>query len=82
MQLLTTRGILILTEDSFAGDSWIQGAKYNSETQRMQIYIGAGGEVYECEGVDPDTWSEFKSAKSKGTYFNKYIRGQFNSSSI
>lgn len=70
-----------MVEDSFAGDSWIQGAKYNSETQRMQIYLG-GSEVYECEGVDSNTWSEFKSAKSKGSYFNKYIRGQFNSSSI
>ena len=70
-----------MTADSFVGDSWIQGAKYNSETQRMQIYLG-GSEVYECEGVDSNTWSEFKRADSKGKYFNKYIRGQFNSSSI
>jgi hypothetical protein len=70
-----------MTADSFAGSSWIQGAKYDSETQRMQIYLG-GSEVYECEGVDSDTWSQFKMAKSKGAYFNKYIRGQFNSSSI
>jgi hypothetical protein len=71
-----------MTADSFTGDSWIQGAKYNSETQLMQIYMSGGSEVYECEGVDSDTWSEFKSAKSKGSYFNKYIRGKFNSSSI
>ena len=71
-----------MVEDSFAGDSWIQGAKYNSETQLMQIYMSGGSEVYECEGVDSNTWSEFKRADSKGKYFNKYIRGQFNSSSI
>ena len=71
-----------MTADSFTGDSWIQGAKYNSETQLMQIYMSGGSEVYECEGVDSNTWSEFKRAKSKGSYFNKYIRGQFNSSSI
>ena len=71
-----------MTADSFTGDSWIQGAKYNSETQLMQIYMSGGSEVYECEGVDSDTWSEFKSTKSKGSYFNKYIRGKFNSSSI
>ena len=71
-----------MTADSFTGDSWIQGAKYNSETKLMQIYMSGGSEVYECEGVDSDTWSEFKSAKSKGSYFNKYIRGKFNSSSI
>ena len=71
-----------MTADSFTGDSWIQGAKYNSETQLMQIYMSGGSEVYECEGVDSDTWSEFKRADSKGKYFNKYIRGKFNSSSI
>tara|TARA_R100000908_G_C3755338_1_gene149771 strand:+ start:2191 stop:2406 length:216 start_codon:yes stop_codon:yes gene_type:complete len=71
-----------MTEDSFAGDSWIQGAKYNSETQLMQIYMSGGSEIYECEGVDSNTWSEFKRADSKGRYFNKYIRGKFNSSSI
>jgi len=68
-------------EDNFTGSSWIQGAKYNSETQRMQIYLGSS-EVYECEGVDESTWNEFKLAKSKGKYFNLYIRGKFDSSSI
>ena len=71
-----------MTKDSFVGDSWIQGAKYDSKTQLMQIYMSGGSEVYECEGVDSDTWSEFKRADSKGRYFNKYIRGKFNSSSI
>ncbi len=71
-----------MTEDSFAGTSWIAGAKYNSESQRMQIYIGTKGEVYEFEGVDAETWSEFKSAKSKGKYFNSHIKGNFPSPNI
>ena len=71
-----------MTEDSFVGGSWIQGAKYNSETKLMQIYIGKEGEVYECQGVDSETWQEFKSAKSKGKYFNSYIRGKFVSKAI
>ena len=49
-------------EDSFTGTSWIQGAKYDSETNRMQIFIGDSGEVYECEGVDSETWNDFKSS--------------------
>ena len=69
-------------EDSFSGSSWILGAKWDSETNRMQIYIGDRGEVYECEGVDEETWSGFKQAKSKGKYFNSYIKGKFDSSSI
>jgi len=69
-------------EDSFSGDSWIVGARYNTETLRMQIYIGKSSEVYECEGVDPDTWDQFKRAKSRGKYFNAYIKGKFDTSSI
>lgn len=71
-----------MTEDSFAGLSWIRGAKYNTETERMVIYIGEGSEVYECEGVPKDVWLEFKRAESKGKYFNNYIRGQYVSSKI
>ena len=48
----------------------------------MQIYIGKEGEVYECQGVDSETWQEFKLAKSKGKYFNSYIRGKFVSKAI
>ena len=69
-------------EESFSGSSWILGAKWNSETNRMQIYIGKEGEVYECEGVDSETWSMFKQAKSKGKYFNSYIKGKFDTGSI
>lgn len=69
-------------EDSFAGTSWITGAKYNTETKQMQVYIGTKGEVYEFEGVDSGTWSEFKSAKSRGKYFNNHIRGNFTSPNI
>jgi len=71
-----------MSVESFAGSSWIKGAKYNTETFVMQIYIGDSGEVYECENVDRDTWNEFKLAKSKGKYFNSFIKGQFNTSSI
>ena len=48
----------------------------------MQIYIGKEGEVYECQGVDSETWQEFKLAKSKGKYFNIYIRGKLVSKAI
>lgn len=71
-----------LTEDSFIGESWIQGAKYDTETMLMQIYIGKTSEIYECQGVDSETWKNFKSAKSKGKYFNNYIRGKFDSEAI
>jgi len=48
----------------------------------MQIYIGDKGEVYECVGVDNDTWTGFKNASSKGKYFNRFIKGQYNSSAL
>jgi len=71
-----------MTEDSFAGSSWIDGAKYDSESQRMQVYINGSSQVYEFEGVDQETWNDFKMAKSKGSFFNKYLRGNFGTSAI
>ncbi len=71
-----------MVEDSFSGSSWIKGAKYDTETNVMQIYIGDKGEVYECVGVENQVWSEFKQATSKGKYFNKYIKGRYDSSAI
>jgi len=63
-------------EDSFANDSFITGAKYNTETQYMTIYFGESS--FECEKVPLEIWEEFKQAKSKGKYFNTYIKGKFN----
>lgn len=71
-----------MVEESFSGSSWIKGAKYDTETNVMQIYIGDKGEVYECVGVDNDVWSGFKRADSKGKYFNRFIKGQYNSSAL
>lgn len=65
-----------MTEDSFQGTSWIEGAKYNFEEKRLVVYIGI--DAYECVGVPEDVWREFKSAPSKGQYFNRHIRGQYN----
>ena len=67
-----------MTEDSFTGTSWIEGAKYNTETKTLVVYIGA--DSYECVDVPEDVWSEFKHATSKGQYFNKNIRGRYNHS--
>lgn len=71
-----------MVEESFSGSSWIKGAKYDTETQVMQVYIGDKGEVYESVGVDNDTWTGFKNASSKGKYFNRFIKGQYQSSAI
>ena len=67
-----------MTEESFGGSSWINGAKYNTETQTMQVYIGS--DAYECVGVPNEVWERFKNAGSKGSFFNKNIRGQYNHS--
>ena len=67
-----------MTDQSFGGSSWIGGAKYNTETETMQVYIGS--DVYECVGVPSEVWDGFKNAGSKGSYFNANIRGQYNHS--
>ncbi len=65
-----------MTEDSFSGSSWISGAKYDTDTKIMQVYIGS--DTYECVGVPADVWAGFKNAGSKGQFFNSNIRGQYN----
>lgn len=67
-----------MTEESFAGSSWIGGAKYNTETKTLVVYIGS--DAYECVGVPLEEWIGFKNATSKGKYFNGNIRGQYNHS--
>lgn len=67
-----------MSEDSFQGSSWIEGAKYDTGSKRLVVYIGK--DSYECVDVPIEVWEDFKNASSKGQYFNQYIRGKYNHS--
>jgi len=64
-----------MVKDQFQNDSWISGAVYDDETLRMTVFVGS--DSYECQGVPSDIWQQFKSAGSKGKFFNANIKGKF-----
>ncbi|BAY64549.1 hypothetical protein NIES22_46480 [Calothrix brevissima NIES-22] len=49
---------------------------YDSHEQTLQVEF-KNGEVYEYFGVDEETWEDFSSADSIGSFYNDYIKGQF-----
>lgn len=58
--------------------SFIKSAVYNEDAQRLRIEIGTSWYYY--YGVSRQKVSRFKKAKSKGQYFCKYIKNQYESS--
>lgn len=45
--------------------------------QELHVQFRNSGAWYVYFNVEPETWSEFKEADSKGGFFNEYIKGQY-----
>lgn len=56
--------------------SLIRGARYWPDTQALELCF-AGGRRYLYVGVPPSVAEDFRSASSKGAYFNRAIKGRF-----
>jgi hypothetical protein len=54
----------------------IAGIDYDAERQRLMVTF-VTGRVYEYVDVPPGVARAFRSAFSKGTYFNTYIRDRY-----
>jgi hypothetical protein len=54
----------------------IAGIEYDSERQRLVVTF-VTGRVYEYIDVPPYVTKAFRSAFSKGTYLNSYIRDRY-----
>lgn len=48
---------------------------YDADGARLFVEFRTSGAWYIYSDVSPDVWQALKGADSKGTYFNKYIRG-------
>ncbi len=55
--------------------SFIGGLQYNEESQRLRVEIG--NTWYYYYGVTKQKVARLKKAASKGSYFCKYIKGQY-----
>jgi hypothetical protein len=54
----------------------IAGIQYDAERERLTVTF-VTGRVYEYIDVPPNVARAFRSAMSKGTYFNGYIRDRY-----
>ena len=57
--------------------SLIRGARYWPDHLALELCL-ASGRRYLYLGVPPEVAEGFQQAGSKGSYFNRHIKGQFN----
>jgi hypothetical protein len=56
--------------------STIRSISHQSETNTLLVEFKSGG-TYEYSGVDKETFNEFVSQSSVGSYFHKTIKGKY-----
>lgn len=54
----------------------IYAAGYDAASHTLEIEF-ATGSVYQYHDVPPETWQQFQSDSSKGTFYNKKIKGKY-----
>jgi len=57
--------------------SVIAGLSYNAPASTLRV-VFVSGRVYEYRNVPGEVYREMKRAGSKGTYLNRYIKGNYN----
>lgn len=62
--------------DAFThSSSFVGNVRYDNDSQEMSVLLN--GKRYEFCGVPRRTFDGFQGASSKGEYFNRNIKGQF-----
>ncbi|QDF17369.1 hypothetical protein SEA_MINDFLAYER_244 [Streptomyces phage MindFlayer] len=61
-----------------ANSSVIEGVYYNESEQKLAVLFNRG-DVQVYSGVAKDEFDRLHSALSVGVYYNRYIKGQYNS---
>ncbi len=56
--------------------SVVSSIKYDAPTATLRIFF-VSGRIYDYEDVPEDVFTAMKSAFSKGTYFNDYIKNNY-----
>ncbi|AMS45228.1 MULTISPECIES: KTSC domain-containing protein [Aminobacter] len=55
----------------------IRDTAYDPETRVLSVWFVVSGRRYDYEAVPPETYAAFRSAFSKGRFFNAHIRDRF-----
>lgn len=61
----------------FDNDSWISHVSYDTEKKTMVINMKGDMQDYECGDVKLKDFEKFRDSGSRGTHFNKFIKGKF-----
>jgi hypothetical protein len=61
------------------GSSFIKSVSYYAQKSKLIVIMKSQGEgiPYEYHDVPLQTYDEIRSAKSKGKYYNKHIKGKY-----
>jgi KTSC domain-containing protein len=49
---------------------------YNAEIHTLKLFF-VSGLIYEYKNVPEEIYNQLKTSGSKGTYFNRYIKGNY-----
>jgi hypothetical protein len=55
----------------------IRQTRYDRDTRTLSVWFVASGHRYDYRGVPPETYDAFRSAFSKGRFFNRHIRDRY-----
>jgi hypothetical protein len=79
ISLVKSSSFAIKEDVNTSNSSWITSAKYYSCDGRNGyfIYTSTNGQEYIHSGVPRYIWDGFKSAESKGNYYNSRIKGRY-----
>lgn len=55
---------------------------YNPREKKLFIRFQSGDRIYMYEDVPMKVWTELKNADSAGQYFNRSIRGEYNTEEL
>lgn len=55
----------------------IRKMHYDVPTRTLSVWFVPSGDRYDFENAEPETYSAFKAATSKGRFFNEFVRDRY-----
>jgi hypothetical protein len=55
----------------------IRNSRYDPQSQTLSVWFVTNGKRYDYQNVPPETYGAFRNAFSKGRFFNREIRGNY-----